>query len=202
MAEIKSIELVTKAEKSLEPYKKYLEKFARKEDFGIITNEGKDHASILMATLLANTDTSIKMYCTGLEPDLLENYNGAYWKEFQDFFNNNAKKTVNVEILIQDDTWFKNKTAPFVTLKNAKTAGFNISVRQINVSDIQEINTSLGFKDYDNVNFSIFDDKAYRIEYDTRNFKAYSDFDDEKRCVELSGIFDEAFEKAKGSKLI
>lgn len=202
MAEIKSIELVTKAEKSLESYKEYLEKFAQKVNFGIIANEGKDHASILLATLLANTDKTIKMYCTGLEPDLLENYNGAYWKEFQDFFNNDTKKTVNVEILIQDATWCNQTTPPFQKLKDAKAKGFLISVRQINPSDIQEINTSLGFKDYDNVNFSIFDDKAYRIEYDTRNFKAYSDFDDEKRCVELSGIFDEAFEKAKGSELI
>lgn len=197
MAGIKSIELVTEAEKSLESYKKYLEKLARKEDDGTISNEGKDHASILMATLLANTDKSIKMYCTGLKPDLLENYNGAYWKEFQDFFNNDAKKTVNVEILIQDDTWCSQNTPPFQKLKNAKANGFLISVRQIDPSDIQGINTSLGFKSDDNVNFSIFDGKAYRLEYDVLEYKAISDFDNEKTCTELSNAFDAAFEKAK-----
>ena len=196
MAGIKSIELVTEAEKSLESYKVYLEKLARKEDDGTIFNEGKDHASILMATLLANTNTSIKMYCTGLKPDLLEEYNGAYWKEFQIFFGNVAKNTVNVEILIQDNTWFNNNTAPFVTLKNAKTIGFNISVRKIKKEDIPEIKTSLGFKDEENVNFSIFDGKAYRLEYDAANFKAISDFDNAKRCAELSKEFDKAFNNA------
>ena len=196
MAEIKSIELVTDAEKKLDSYREFLEGLAKREKTGIITNKGKEHASILMATLLANTDKSLKMYCTGLLPDILDELNGAYWKVFQEFFKNREKlKSVKVEILVQDDHRAKVEMGePFKVLKMAQEIDPNyITIKLIKENGKKKINDYLGFEEDINVNFSVFDSKAFRLEYDTKEYKAIGSFDDENRCKILSDIFDTVF---------
>ncbi|GEM_PF-3438340 len=207
---IKKITPIKLEEKNAEEYIKYIQNLADKRDpSDIYYNEGKPYASILMATLLCNTHTSLKMYCTGLRPGILcgkyegdgKGYEGAYWTAFKDFFTeSNIKKISNkhgkIQILIQKKNWIGNLPFKRVFDCQKKCPG-TIEVRWIkkkgisNLFSILHNNNSIG-KD----NFAIFDGRAYRIEYDPDRFMASGSFNDVEMCTFLSKIFDKEFESA------
>lgn len=192
-------------------YLKYLSNMIeeRKENEGkLFYNEGKPFASLLMATLLKNTHTSLKMYCTGLRPGILcgkdegdgKGYEGAYWEAFKEFFTTSNIKNYSknaIQILVQTDKWKEN--LPFRRVFECqKEYPEQVSVRIIKRSSIRYLFGLLN----DTVrlgknNFAIFDGTAYRMEYNPDRFLAKGSFNDPKTCSFLSDLFDEEFCKSE-----
>ena len=212
MAENKrSVTLIKEEEFQLKDYQSFLDKLAHQNPVSsdIISNKNTAHASILMATLLANTEYSMSMYCTGLRPDLLcgkeegdgNGFEGAYWAEFKHFFGDVIKDTKfgpnSIKILIQSTEWINN--APFKiigqALNNTDTAG-KIQVRLIAQSMKEQIEDLLGKQEGYNYNFAIFDNKAFRLEFDAENYQALASFNSESWSKFLSKLFEEAFGNA------
>lgn len=181
----------------------------RKENEGdIFYNDGKRFASLLMATLLQNTHESLKMYCTGLRPGILcgkkegdgRGYEGAYWDAFKNFFsdkNEIFKKngTNKIQILIQTKKWLHYMPFKKVAKCMENHPGY-IQVRHIRKNGIAHLFDYLNIDKGGKNNFAIFDDKAYRIEYNPDRFFAEGSFYDPKMCKYLGGIFDYEFENA------
>lgn len=212
---IRSIDsnLFNEAEKKILYYQKYLNELAQRvptPSSELFRNTDAPFASILMATLLANTEKSMDMYCQGLRPGILcgkdendsEGFCGSYWKIFEKFFSETIKSKSfgdgSIRILIQRRDWFTNK--PFQVIKNAlgnSDMNNKILVRQIREDARKHIENLLGKKNDDtNYNFSIFDNKAFRLEYDPDRFKAIGSFNDTTWCNLLKGMFDYAFSTA------
>lgn len=199
------ITLVNKKEYEIKHYQTYLEDLARRRFISseIITNRGEARASILMATLLANTIDSLKLYCRGLSPGILcgkdegdgKGFEGAYWEEFKRFFDVKKKKyeSISVEILIQDTTWLYNQPFQIIkeTIKDSK-----IQVKKISDVSKKRIEELLGNTNGENYNFAIFDGKAFRLEYNPNNYQAMGSFNNPSWCNFLTYLFDTAFEKA------
>lgn len=212
MAEKKnSAELKKESEKALKSYQVYLDGLAQKDPVSseIFTNKGKEHASILMATLLANTEHSLDMYCQGLRPGILcgkqegdgEGFEGAYWQEFKKFFDETITseqfKENSIRILIQNEQWLEN--APFQkissALRNEKTSK-KITVKVIKDEDKLQIENSLGKKVASNYNFSIYDEKAFRLEYEPDVYQAIGSFNSPSWCELLSNMFRHSYDDA------
>lgn len=207
MENFNNIELLNEEEKKLSSYKEYLEDLAINNNNGVIFNAGKAHASILMATLLANTCKSLKMYCTGLRPDILDGFQGSYWDVFQKFFeriDSEHFKKNSIQILLQEDDRIEemkknpDKITPFSILKKATKKFPNIIViKKIKADGKKKIEDDLGGlpqvkSDY-NINFSVFDNKAFRLEYMPKEYKAIGSFDNVDWCKRLSCCFDGVF---------
>lgn len=198
-------------EKNAISYLNYLnEKIEKREsnEGDLFWNDGKTFASLLMATLLSNTHHSLKMYCTGLRPGILcgkkegdgKGFEGAYWEVFKTFFtrsNIDKIETVNnippIQILIQTDRWKDN--LPFKRVFDCQNqCPGKIEIKRIKKSGIQKMfgwlnNTNTIGKN----NFAIFDNHAYRIEYDPDRFLANGSFYDKNMCKYLGIIFDKEF---------
>lgn len=170
-------------------------------------NEGKTYASLLMATLLSNTHDSLKMYCTGLRPGILcgkhegdgLGYEGAYWEAFKEFFTeyniNNFKG--KIQILIQTKKWLHNLPFKKVFECKRKCPG-KIEIGWIRKKGIGNLFAPLNYcRGLGKNNFAIFDERAYRIEYDPDRFLANGSFYDPKMCSFLAGIFDEEFKNSQ-----
>lgn len=212
MSETKKMPLLKKEdETNLKSYQDYLTGLAQQEPVSseIFTNQGKGHASILMATLLSNTEHSLDMYCQGLRPGILcgrkegdgEGYEGAYWDEFKNFFREKitSKEFANnsIRILIQSEKWLEN--APFKEVSDAlkkEETRDKISVRVIRKDDKEWIEDSLGKKASINYNFSIYDNKAFRLEYEPDEYHAIGSFNSPSWCDLLSRMFIRSYDAA------
>lgn len=207
----KSAELKKEEEKALKPYQEYLNGLAQKDPVSseIFTNKGKEHASILMATLLANTEHNLDMYCQGLRPGILcgrqegdgEGFEGAYWEEFKKFFSETISSPNfadnSIRILIQNEQWLEY--APFQKVAEALRNGTTknkITVKVIKPEDKRQIEESLGKKDSINYNFSIYDNKAFRLEYEPDEYQAIGSFNSPSWCELLSNMFQHSYEAA------
>lgn len=204
----RSVDLKNDKEREIKVYQTYLDALAQGNSISteIFTNRGEAHASILMATLLANTTNSLKLYCRGLTPGILcgkeegdgEGFEGAYWHEFKQFFKETIKSekfgSDSVKILIQDTSWINNQ--PFKLIKEAltnPTTKNKIKVKQITTTSKAEIERLLGNKDDQNYNFAIFDSKAFRLEYRPNDYQAIGSFNNPSWCSMLNTLFDYAF---------
>ncbi|MBR4919095.1 MAG: hypothetical protein IKZ56_13245 [Bacteroidales bacterium] len=211
----KSAELIKDSEKALKLYQNYLDGLAQKNPVSseIFSNKGIDHASILMATLLANTDHSMDMYCQGLRPGILcgeqEGDNtgaeGAYWYEFKKFFQERIQSddftNDSIRILIQKKNWIKN--APFRLIREVLAnpdLSKKIQVRIISDEARTSIEKALGEDSDVNYNFSIYDGKAFRLEYEPDNYRALGSFNSPSWCSLLLKLFDNAFNTATDIK--
>ena len=198
MAELK-LEL-SKEEQKYQDYFEYLKDLAATEppQTTLISNKGEHHASILLGALLCHTERGLKMYCTGLTPTILhkEGENStAYWTVFQDFFNNKVGqfKDDQIKILVQSKEW--ENCAPFKIVKESiKKYPKKIEIKVENAKSKCIVKNYWG-KD-ESINFSIYDGKAYRLEYEPKQHKAIASFNDKKISKELTDVFDEMFKVA------
>lgn len=209
---IQSIQLIKEEETKLGSYQAYLDSLAQGTSISseIFTNKGKAHASILMATLLANTEHDVKMYCQGLSPGILcgakekdgTGFEGAYWSEFKRFFSETLKSDSfgpnSVKILIQKQDWINNQPFQIISqaLQSQKTQG-KIIVKQISSESKSEIERVLGNSGNNEYNFAIFDNIAYRLEYNPNDYQANGSFNNPSWCAILNSLFDYAFKSAK-----
>ena len=214
--EAKSVTLKRREEEDIKYYQEYLEKLAEKRfddlkhgkdgSYEIIENKDKARASIFMATLLANTTKTLKLYCRGLSPGILcgeteedsKGFRGAYWEEFKKFFETTIDtKVFAIQILLQSREYLGN--LPFKKIKEASERINNskIQVRAIRSDDKEKIDNELKKRkrghDY---NFAIFDGRAFRLEYDPDEYMAIGSFSSPSWCAELNMLFDDAFKNA------
>lgn len=201
MAEL-NLEL-SKEEQKLEGFLNYLKELAAPDppQATLISNKGHLHASILLGALLCHTEHSLKMYCTGLTPAILhgdeegeENTGTAYWKVFQDFFNTRVGQLDGqIKILVQSKEW--ENCPPFkIVIASMLKYPQKIEVKVENVESRKVVTKYWGKNE--SINFSIYDGKAYRLEYEPKPHIAIASFNDEKMSKELTGVFDDMFKVA------
>lgn len=169
----------------LNEYQDYLNELAQSQSDVIFNNGDKWHASILMATMFRNTKSYIRMYSTGLRPQLIEME--PYFSVFRTFFEDQENK-VSIDILVETEDSIKNQ--PFIIVRGAMANKQNIRVRQIRPQDKSSLNKTLGFE---RCNLSVFDETKFRLEYDPDGFKAIASFNQPEWAGKLSDLFDNAF---------
>lgn len=212
MSKKRSVKLIRDEEKKLSSYQKYLDELASKNppSTEIFSNKGEAHASILMATLIANTEHHLDMYCTGLRPGILcgsnnndKGFRGAYWEEFQRFFNDTIASDAfgdgSICILVQKKDWLNNPPFGVVgnALRNPETSN-KIKVKLISEESKGQIEKILGKQKGKNgtYNFAIFDHMAFRLEYEADSYRALGSFNNTSWTRILTNMFNVAFDKA------
>lgn len=192
---------LSKEELKFQEYLNYLKELAAPNPpkSTLISNKGEHHASILMGALLCHTEHNLRMYCMGLTPTILHdggeaNDSTAYWNEFKSFFSNKVNQLDGkIQILVQKKDWENCEPFNIVRESCQKHQG-KIEIKVENTSSREVVNTYWG-KD-DPINFSIYDNVAYRLEFDPEQHKAIASFNDSVISTELSSVFDKMFEKA------
>ena len=202
----KTVAPKTEKERKSVEYLSYLGKMFkdREQHEGELFYNSEDvFASLLMAALLKNTNHSLKMYCTGLRPGILcgrregdgLGYEGAYWEAFKDFFSEkNIRKFSpgSIKILIQTDRY--KSYLPFrKVFKCMENCPGIIEVKLIRKNGIRDLFRFLNTGGLGKNNFAIFDDKAYRIEYDMDKYLSSGSFYDPEKCKILREMFDKEF---------
>ncbi len=182
-------------EQELKDYQAFLAQLLKNNSSEIFTNGGKKHASILMEMLLQNTKDRIRMFATGLKPELITSE--PYINEFRKLFTP-ENSVSNIQILVEVDDYINDE--PFKIVRDAINSKINkhIEVKKITEEDNAIIGEELG---YSPCNFSVFDETKFRLEYDPKAYKAFGSFNHGEWSKKLISLFDEVFARAKAIEL-
>lgn len=170
-------------------YREYLEQLVASGSSETFTNGGKDHAVVLYSVIFNNTRKKARIFCEGAhseiwqDPDFIE----AFTKMIEE-----GNATVNILVENVDD----NVDAPFPSYLEALVKKYpnRIEIRKAAQHDLDQIVENYGS---DNVNFSVFDEKILRFEYDKRSYKAYGSFNNENLADSLAVFFDGMYSRGE-----
>jgi hypothetical protein len=164
----------------LKSYQKLLEESASSESKWPVFNDGKEHAAILMSVIFKNAKDYVYLYSRALSTDLSRF--DIYYESLNDCIN----RGVDIKLLLQSQNAFSVDNPSIELIKNKKSE--NVKILTIEQSEVlkQRLN------DMD-IHFAVSDGKRYRLEYDIRDRKATSSFNDPSVANVLKGAFDAAF---------
>lgn len=177
-------------EKMLEEYENYLNELVAKGSEEIFTNGGIRHASVLMSVLLRSTFDHAYIYSEGFCPDVIQN---PYLKTL-DLFTNNRQ--LGLKILLETDKYVDTDPIRSICEKSRERTDRDkrIEVRLIRLEDKIHIFKTLNCSQ---CNFSVFDNRMFRFEYDPQHYKAYGSFNHRKNSAILTNLFEMAFANAE-----
>lgn len=175
------------SEQMLAQYRRYLQQLADNDSGELFTNGGKEHAVMLYSVLFSKVNSHVRIFCEGAHSEI--------WNHpiFADAFVKMVEKGVaTVDILLEETP---DRTGiPFPDYLNRlldRSSG--IRIREISENDHGYIRDVYGSN---NVNFSVFDNRMFRFEYDKTAYKAYGSFNDKDTAAGLAAFFDRIFSNA------
>lgn len=173
------------SQKVLDEYKAYLESLARSCSPDLITNGGKEFASVLMSVLLANTGNVVRMYCSGFKPDLITTQ--PYWNALRKYLIEGKE----IRVLCETDVAKDDLPMQLLRLEKEKRKHKeSIVVKLITEEDRRKICESVA---EEHCNFSVFDGNKFRFEYEPEDYKAFGSFNRPDTCRFLTNLFDSSF---------
>jgi hypothetical protein len=165
----------------LESYQELLEESASSESKWPVFNDGKDHAAILMSVIFKNAKDYVYLYSHALSSDLSRF--DIYYNSLKECINNN----VDIKLLLQSQNALSVENPSIELIRNKKSE--NVKILTVEQSDIlkQKLNNM-------DIHFAVSDGKRYRLEYDIKDRKATSSFNDPSVANVLKEAFDAAFD--------
>jgi hypothetical protein len=168
----------------LDGYGTYLKSLIDSNSSELFTNQGINHASVLMAALFSVTKNEVRMYCQGFKPELIET------EPYKDTLTKYLDNSKPIKVLVETDI-YKDRD-PLKKLIELRNNTDLIQIKQIKTNDKTNIDKALK----GHCNFSIFDDDKYRLEIDPNLYKAIGSFNDSIFANVLISLFDNAFDNA------
>lgn len=156
-----------------------------------ISNSVPKHAVYLIHTLLTNAKNRIRLLTGSLSCDEggVRVYANKKLAEAACDFLSRPETTLQIALRDGVDGGGDPKEHPFVKtiLSQADRRG-QLELRKCNQATVEKLKDD-GF----DMHWMTMDENAYRLEYDTVNFKAYADFGDPETAKVLNELFDDRF---------
>lgn len=174
----KIIKLNCKHSTMLSSYKKYISDLANNNQDELFFNSGKEHAIVVLSTILNKAKNHVKIYAGNLNGGIANS--PAYQDAMRQFLAREGKVTVLLEEYNP-----ANKPEIFQVFKLYK----KLFPNNVELKTHNQIITE-GGKQYNPIHFCVADGKMYRIERDVVNFAAQGNFNDSNVAGELEEVFD------------
>ncbi len=173
----------------MDNYKKAIEQLAKNSTNIEFDNEGKEHAAIVLSSMIKNAKKDVKLYSGQLNSEVANN--ALFLNAFNKFIE--AKFTIQVILEeIPNNTDGQSKALKRV-VDLANNPVYNVSYKIADKSFRD--NLSKLFHENKPYHFAVSDSKAYRIETDPKNYKAICNFNDTKITKKLENVFDAFFKR-------
>ena len=166
----------------MEQYKKAVQEFANKQEDYTFPNKGASHAVIVLEELF-NNSKEIKFFSNKLDYDILK----TIFSSIKNFIKNGGV----LELILDEPNIVNNDIVTYLCEKNVsiKIANdeFRNSVKKLSTQD-------------DIYHFAIGDNKSFRIEIDTQEYKAICNFNNPEISQKFVSVFDDFFNKLDNYK--
>lgn len=177
----------------LKEYQEYIENLANTHSEEIFSNGGKDHASILMATMLNHTKNRARIFCEGFKADLI--HTEPYFQALKDYLGKGRR----LSVLVENDKHTEEAPIQFLKKHKSENQDAEIELKKIKEEDKKKIFNALNSI---HCNFAVFDDDKFRLEYIPEEYKAMGSFNQPEKCRKLTELFDAAFQNAETISLV
>jgi sugar-specific transcriptional regulator TrmB len=147
-------------------------------------NSGADHASIVMESIFDTASEEIKIFAGNFNEEVCQKPGERYIQSLKRYL----LKGMKIKVLLNDSATIGQKNLVLSLLKRYSSNDFykdNISVKTTNKTVSRD--------DFDNIHFTVGDNRMFRLEYDTQSFLAEFSFNREEKSKSLSVEFDTIF---------
>jgi len=163
----------------LKEYQALLEKSASTDSKWPVFNGGKEHAAILMSIIFKYAKDYVYLYSYSLSPELSRL--DIYYESLNECINRGVK----VKLLLQSSEAF-DKDNPSIDIIRKNPSNI------ILLTEKQDKNLKKSLNEMD-IHFAVSDNKRYRLEYNIKDRKAISSFNDPSVANTLKNAFESVF---------
>ena len=163
----------------LKNYQKLLEDSAHSGSKWPVFNEGKEHAAILMSIIFKYAQNYVFLYSCALSPEI------SKWDIYFETLKECIDRGVKVKLLLQSPEAFDNEN-PSINIIQKNPDNVKILTKE------QDKNLKRYLNEMD-IHFAVSDDSRYRLEYNIKDRKAISSFNDPSVAKVLKNAFESVF---------
>ncbi len=167
-------------------YKNYLKSLLESGSEDVFMNSGVGHANVLLSTLFDNTQKNIRIFSNGLDEKGV-----CGEEEYKKSLISLAKsaRLESMKIMLRSQPTKENE------LYKQLCSEEKVEIKVIDSTTEEEMLDKLNCEE---CNFSVYDNKMFRLEYEPDEYKAAGSFNFPSMAEKLSEIFDSAFAKIGG----
>lgn len=163
---------------SLREYASAIELLSEQDLAIEFNNKDANHAKMVMVQLFSKAKSEIKIFANCFSGEISND--PSYLKALESAID----KKVKVDVILENHPNPKSKC---IELLKSKINSFNISVIKMNDKTKNQILRNNNLSEL--ANFTVIDSKMFRLENDTKHFKAICNFDDVKNSIILTQNF-------------
>lgn len=166
----------------LSSYKEEIDALANVGINKVFYNSSAAHASIVLNAMVRNADRHIDIYCNNMLSDISNNK--EYISLVGRFLNGNSTRTIRVLFAEYSESFNRTKI-------------YSIFAEYPNQVELKRLPDYKILYKNKAVNFTIVDNKAFRLETNVDDRIAYGNFNDPKNAQVLSDVFNTFFNSAE-----
>ena len=170
---------------NFENYDHAVEYFAQNLIDSQFDNEGPEHAATVLTQMLKTSD-EIRIFSGIFNGDVTSKT--FFMKELDKFINEKKELYLILENLPEEA---KQSKALKKVINYSKTGAYNVKYKIADTKFIKQLENS--FTSNRALHFAIGDDRSFRVEIDSGNYKARCNFNDKAISGKLKNIFDNFF---------
>jgi len=190
MAENAEIEEVSKEheEKVSKEYRENIKWLAKNRIDEVFYNSNEDHAVVILSELIKNSERYVHIVCENMNPRVTSKLD--YLNAVQEFLSNDKHREIKILLTDYDKSFDKSKIADL--LRRYKD---QVSIKCF------EPEEKIFNEDDSPVNWTVADNRAFRLEENTDECMAFGNFNDPYLAGNLNESFDFFFKDSKEVKL-
>lgn len=175
-------------------YKNRIHDFAERLDPFIFSNEGVEHAEIVLSEIFEHAKDQVYIFCGHLDEKLTSR--SLYYNSLMAYLA--SGKTLKV--LIGDLPEVKSPALLRIFEKIQENKKINADYNNIEcrlLKDSSGINSHFKFNEARNIHFTVSDRRSFRLETEPKEYRAFCSFNDVDISNKLSSLFSTYFEMAE-----
>lgn len=154
----------------------------------LFTNSGREHAVVLLSTIFDNTKDTLYIYGRELRKELTS------CKRYVLSLFDCIKRGVSIKVLLEEEKDESKKSPMRKVLEELSKKECNVSVRSMKNVD-EEMKRHMP----NATHFTVSDNRAFRMEYDIANYKAFCSMNSSEMSEYLISAFNATFSAAHKS---
>jgi len=167
----------------LKTYENRIHEFAEKLDPFIFSNEGINHAEIVLSEIYEHAKEYVYIFCGNMSEQLTSR--PKLYNALSSYLDSGKE----LKLLIENKPDVMSPA--LIKIIEASKKNNNIQCRVLD--DTSEIYSHFNFNDNKRVHFTIADKRTFRLEIDPENYKAFCSFNNFEIGDKLTQVFNQYF---------
>jgi len=178
-------------------YKNRIHDFAERLDPYTFSNEGIEHAEIVLSEMYEHANEFVYVYCGHLSEQLTSR--PLFFNALTAYLACGGKQ---LKVLIADKPNPEDMSPALIRIlekckKNKSENSNDNSIECRLLKDTDGINSHFQFNEKKSIHFSVADNRAFRLEIEPEKYRAFCSFNNVEISTKLSSIFMTYFNKSQ-----